>query len=123
MITFETKKAAPPSGRDVAPPPPAEESAWRVLPLGGLFDLLYLDASGRTTTRRVRAIEAKVGPGKLLLGGIDQALGEYRGFRADRILALSDTETGERVERNVLDWLLLRAEREAKARRRRAAAA
>jgi hypothetical protein len=59
----------------------------------------------------------KVGPGKTLLGGIDQTTDAYRGFRADRIEYLVDRETGEIIRRNVLDWLLERAARQEKARR------
>ena len=58
-----------------------------------------------------------MGPGKTLLGGIDQTTEAYRGFRADRIAYLVDRETGEMVRRNVLDWLLKRAARQEKARR------
>jgi hypothetical protein len=66
----------------------------------------------------VIARELKVGPGKTLLGGIDMADDGYRGFRADRIEYLVDAETGEVIRRNVIDWLLKRAEQQEKERRR-----
>ena len=56
-----------------------------------------------------------MGPGKTLLKAIDMGHDGYRGFRADRIARIVDAETGETIERNVLDWLMGRAEREAKA--------
>ncbi|MFL5121998.1 MAG: hypothetical protein ACJ8C8_16240 [Microvirga sp.] len=90
---------------------------WRTLPLEGAYELFYCDEAGHTSRRRLFARELKVGPGKTLLGGIDQATEAYRGFRADRIEYLMDGETGETVRRNVLDWLLKRAARQEKARR------
>ena len=94
---------------------------WRALPLEGAFDLLYRDEAGRFSRRRVVARELKVGLGKILLGGLDPAVEGYRGFRADRIERLVDAGTGEVVQRNVIDWLLKRAERQARERRRAAA--
>jgi predicted DNA-binding transcriptional regulator YafY len=94
--------------------------AWRVVPLEGAYELTYCDQAGNPSTRRVIARELKIGPGKTLLGGIDMANDHYRGFRADRIESLVDGETGEIVCRNVLDWLLKRALRKGKERRRAA---
>jgi predicted DNA-binding transcriptional regulator YafY len=91
-----------------------------VLPLDGAYELAYCDEAGTPSRRRVIARELKVGPGKTLLGGIDMANDHYRGFRADRIASLVDGETGETVCRNVLDWLLKRAMRKDKERRRAA---
>ncbi len=91
--------------------------AWRVLPLEGAYELFYCDALGNVSRRRLFARELKVGPGKTLLGGIDQTTDAYRGFRADRIEYLVDGETGEVVRRNVLDWLLKRAARQERARK------
>lgn len=99
-----------------------DEGAWRVLPLEGIFEFSYLDANGRPSLRRVSALELKVGPGKLLLGGIDRDLGVYRGFRVDRIHTLKSVESGEVVSRNILDWLLGRATALGRARSRAAAA-
>jgi hypothetical protein len=42
----------------------------------------------------------------------------YRGFRVDRILRLEDAETGFVVEHNILDWLMKRAERQAREHRK-----
>lgn len=98
---------------------PAEAGAWRILPLTGTFTLSYVDAGGAASLRRVSAQELKIGPGKLLLGGIDGASGDYRGFRADRIRLIADDTTGQTIDRNVVDWLLARAEREARDARRR----
>lgn len=95
----------------------AERGAWRIVPLEGAYELFYCDEFGNASRRRLYARELKVGPGKTLLGGIDQTTDAYRGFRADRIEYLVDGETGEIVRRNVLDWLLKRASRQEKARR------
>jgi predicted DNA-binding transcriptional regulator YafY len=81
----------------------AAPDAWRALPLSGLFEIVYRDVSGAFTVRRVAAQELKVGPGKTILGGQDDRSGGYRGFRADRIEHIRDLETGEAVERNVID--------------------
>ena len=100
---------------------PNDESApgaWRTLPLEGAYELSYCDEAGNPSLRRVMARELKVGPGKTLLGGIDMADDGYRGFRADRIEYLVDGETGEVIRRNLIDWLLKRAERQDKERRR-----
>ena len=87
------------------------------MPLEGAYDLFYCDGAGNASRRRLHARELKVGPGKTLLGGIDQATDAYRGFRADRIEYLVDGGTGELVRRNVLDWLLKQADRQEKARK------
>ena len=104
------------------PPAAAPEGAdgWRVLPLEGAYELSYCDEAGNPSRRRVIARELKIGPGKTLLGGIDMESDHYRGFRADRIESLVDGESGEIVYRNVLDWLLKRATRRGKERRRAA---
>jgi hypothetical protein len=47
----------------------------------------------------------------------------YRGFRADRIERIVDAETGRVVDRNILDWLIKRAEQQAKERKKAAKAA
>ena len=87
-----------------------QEGAWRVLPLEGAFEIAYEDGRGSRSIRRLFARELKVGPGKTLLGGVDRDRDGYRGFRADRIRRLTDPESGERIERNVVDWLIRRAE-------------
>ena len=79
-------------------------------PLEGALELHYRDVAGNPSRRRVLARELKVGPGKTLLGGIDMAADGYRGFRADRIDYVIDAETGQTIDRNVLDWLINRAE-------------
>lgn len=94
-----------------------------MLPLEGRFEIAYADAGGRPSLRRIAAAELKVGPGKLLLGGVDADLDAYRGFRVDRIRSLKAVETGEVVSRNIVDWLLGGAERLARDRRRAEAAA
>lgn len=95
------------------------EGAWHVYPFEGALELDYVDQAGNPSRRWVLARELKVGPGKMLLGGIDILADDgYRGFRVDRIVRLEDAETGIVVERNILDWLMKRAERQAKARRR-----
>ena len=77
-----------------------------------------MDQAGNATRRWVLARELKVGPGKMLLGGIDILTEDgYRGFRVDRIQRLEDAETGLVVEHNILDWLMKLAERQAKARK------
>jgi predicted DNA-binding transcriptional regulator YafY len=96
------------------------EVAWRVYPLDGALELRYRNAAGRPSRRRIIARELKLGPGKTLLGGIDTADDGYRGFRADRIDAIVDAETGLRIDRNVLDWLIGRAVAQEKERRRAA---
>ncbi len=98
------------------------EGNWHVYPFDGALELDYVDQAGNASRRWVLARELKVGPGKMLLGGID-ILSEdsYRGFRVDRIQRLEDAETGLVVEHNILDWLMRRAERQAKARRKAAA--
>lgn len=103
--------------------PPAfverQDGAWRVLPIEGRFELVYEDGNGAWSVRRLQARELKIGPGRVLVCGTDRDRDGYRGFRADRIHRLTDRDTGERVEHNILDWLTRRAEA---ARRARAAA-
>lgn len=95
------------------------EGQWHVYPLEGALELDYVDQAGNASRRWVIVRELKVGPGKMLLGGIDLMADDgYRGFRVDRIVRLEDAETGLVVEHNILDWLMTRAERQAKARRR-----
>jgi predicted DNA-binding transcriptional regulator YafY len=84
----------------------------------GALELHYRDRAGNPSTRRIIVRELKVGPGKTLLGGIDMADDGYRGFRADRIDRIVDAETGQVIDRNILDWLLATAERQAKERRK-----
>jgi hypothetical protein len=97
------------------------EGNWHVYPLEAALELDYVDQAGNATRRWVLARELKVGPGKMLLGGIDILLDEgYRGFRVDRIHRLEDAETGFVVEHNILDWLMKLAERQARARRKAA---
>ncbi|MGU3465908.1 hypothetical protein ACLBXO_13735 [Methylobacterium sp. C33D] len=114
--------------------PGREPAGWRTLPLEGRFDLVYEDAAGAWSSRSIDARELRLGPGRTLLGGIDARRGGYRGFRVDRIRRLVDGATGERVETGILDRLLGRAEaqrradalrirRQARARRKAAAAA
>jgi predicted DNA-binding transcriptional regulator YafY len=98
------------------------EGAWRVYPMEGALELHYCDQAGNPSTRRIIARELKIGPGKTLLGGIDMADDGYRGFRADRIERVVDAETGETIDRNILDWLIRRAEQQAKERRKAARA-
>ncbi|MFE1602345.1 hypothetical protein [Methylobacterium sp. ID0610] len=88
-----------------------QDGAWRVLPIEGRFELVYEDGKGAWTVRHLAAHELKIGPGKVLVGGTDRDRDAYRGFRADRIHRLTDRDSGERVERNILDWLVRRAER------------
>jgi hypothetical protein len=100
------------------------EGNWHVYPLEGALELDYVDQAGNATRRWVLARELKVGPGKMLLGGIDILTEDgYRGFRVDRIQRLEDAETGLVVEHNILDWLMKRAEWQAKARRKHLARA
>lgn len=96
-----------------------QDGAWRVLPIEGRFALVYEDGNGAWSVRHLAAHELKIGPGRVLVGGTDQHRGGYRCFRADRVRRLSDRDTGERIERNILDWLTRRAEA---TRRNRAAA-
>ena len=78
------------------------EGNWHVFPLEAALELDYVDQAGNATRRWVLARELKVGPGKMLLGGIDILLDDgYRGFRVDRIQRLEDAETGFVVEHNI----------------------
>jgi hypothetical protein len=97
-----------------------QEGAWHVYPLEGAMQLAYRDVAGNPSLRRILARELKVGPGKVLLGGIDAGDDGYRGFRADRIDLLVDGETGRTVDRNILDWLVNRALQQARRRRKAA---
>ena len=99
------------------------EGAWRVYPLEGALELHYIDQAGNPSRRWVIARELKVGPGKTLLGGIDMSDDGYRGFRADRIERIVDAKTGRVIGRNILDWLIKRAEQQAKERRKAARSA
>ena len=101
-----------------APPQAAErrEGAWQVLPLEGVFEIVYEDGRGAWSTRILDARELKLGPGRTLLGGIDRDRGLYRGLRADRIRRLSEPAGSVRIETGILDWLLARAERQRRAR-------
>jgi hypothetical protein len=103
------------------PRPPA--AGWRTLPLSGAFEVVYRDGRGLWSIRRLAAHELRLGPGKALLGGTDRDRDGYRGLRADRIRRLTDRATGERVEADVLDWLLARAARTAREARRETRAA
>ncbi|WP_147282382.1 hypothetical protein [Microvirga subterranea] len=94
------------------------EGNWHVYPLEAALELDYVDQAGNPSRRWVIVRELKVGPGKMLLGGIDLSDDGYRGFRVDRIERLEDAETGLVVDRNILDWLVKRAERQAKERRK-----
>jgi len=96
----------------------AKDGAWRLLPLDGVFEFAYRDEAGNSSVRRLSGVELKIGPGKLLLGGIDARLEAYRGFRVDRIHSLKAMESGEVVTRNILDWLMDRAHRQERARTR-----
>ncbi|HEY8565388.1 MAG TPA: hypothetical protein VIL65_07805 [Beijerinckiaceae bacterium] len=110
-----------PTTHDTAPARPVverDEGSWRVYPMEGAFQLAYTDVGGNPSTRRIIVRELKVGPGKTLLGGIDMSDDGYRGFRADRIERLIDAETGDVVDRNILDWLIKRAEAQARERRK-----
>lgn len=100
-----------------------QEGAWRVLPIEGRFELVYEDGNGAWSVRRLQAHELKIGPGRVLVGGTDRDRDGYRGFRADRIHRLTDRDTGERVERNILDWLTRRAEGTRRARAKASAGA
>jgi hypothetical protein len=95
-----------------------QEGAWHVYPLEGAMQLAYRDVAGNPSLRRILARELKVGPGKVLLGGIDATDDGYRGFRADRIDLLVDAESGQTVDRNILDWLVKRAVQQSKQRRK-----
>ena len=95
-----------------------DHGAWRIFPMEGAFELAYCDEAGNPSTRYVIVRELKVGPGKTLLGGIDMADDGYRGFRADRIQRIVDAETGQTIDRNILDWLIKRASDQAKERRK-----
>lgn len=99
------------------------EGAWRVYPLEGALELHDIDQAGNPSRRWVIARELKVGPGKTLLGGIDMSDDGYRGFRADRIERIVDAKTGRVIGRNILDWLIKRAEQQAKERRKAARSA
>jgi len=101
---------------------PRDEGAWRVFPLEGALEIRYHDVAGNPSRRRVIARELKVGPGKTLLGGIDIADDGYRGFRADRIDWIIDADTGQVIDRNIIDWLIRRAQAQDKERRRAARA-
>jgi predicted DNA-binding transcriptional regulator YafY len=94
------------------------EGHWHVYPFEAALELDYVDQAGNQSRRWVIVRELKVGPGKMLLGGIDMADDGYRGFRVDRIERLEDAETGLVVDRNILDWLMKRAERQSKERRK-----
>jgi hypothetical protein len=116
MTTFATSLLRPARN---APVEERVEGAWHVYPLEGALELDYVDQAGNASRRWVLARELKVGPGKMLLGGIDILSDDgYRGFRVDRIQRLEDAETGLVVEYNILDWLMKLAERQAKARRK-----
>ncbi|AMB46050.1 MULTISPECIES: hypothetical protein [Methylobacteriaceae] len=109
-----------PSSRSRRAPAPASDggvrSVWRTLPLEGRFEVVYEDARGAWTTRTLDARELRLGPGRTLLGGIDRAHGLYRGLRADRIRRLTEPASGTRIETGILDWLLVHAEAQRKAR-------
>jgi hypothetical protein len=118
VTTFATSLLKPARN---APVEERIEGNWHVYPLEAALELDYVDQAGNATRRWVLARELKVGPGKMLLGGIDILLDEgYRGFRVDRIQRLEDAETGFVVEHNILDWLMKLAERQARARRKAA---
>jgi predicted DNA-binding transcriptional regulator YafY len=115
MLHMSSSNDRNPEGRATAE---RTEGAWRVYPMEGALELRYCDQFGNPSVRRILARELKVGPGKTLLGGIDMADDGYRGFRADRIDAIVDAETGLVIDRNILDWLIKRAETQAKERRK-----
>jgi len=94
-----------------------EPGGWRIVACEGTYLLSYEDAQGVPSMRCLEARELRIGPGRLLLGGIDHDSQAYRGFRADRIRSLYHVETGEWVERNVVDWLMKLAKSSARPRR------
>jgi predicted DNA-binding transcriptional regulator YafY len=115
VITHATSLLKPATN---APAEERIEGAWHVYPFDGALEIDYVDQAGNPSRRWVVARELKVGPGKMILGGIDLADDGYRGFRVDRIERLEDAETGVEIDHNILDWLMKRAERQAKARRK-----
>ncbi len=117
-VETETSATAAAARSEDARSEARHEGAWRVYPLEGALELAYQDAAGNPSVRRVILRELKVGPGKTLLGGIDMADDGYRGFRADRIARVVDAETGRVVDRNILDWLIKRAEAHERALRK-----
>jgi len=122
MVSLDTLQGAPAGTPQRADAQERREGAWLVYPLEGALELYYRDVAGNPSRRHIIARELKVGPGKTLLGGIDMADDGYRGFRADRIVRIVDAETGRTIDRNILDWLIKRAERQASERRKAARA-
>lgn len=119
---FSGPEPVPSAGAEprTAPALERQEGAWRVLPLEGSLEIVYEDRSGAWSVRRLAPQELRIGPGKVLIGAVDRERDGYRGFRADRVHRLTDLATGERVERNLVDWLIARAERTLRERRREA---
>ena len=101
---MKTERFSPLAARD-SRQVPAPATAWRILPVSGIFDIVYEDKTGAWFSRTLEARELKLGPGRTLLGGIDLARGLYRGLRVDRIRRLTDHATGERIETGILDRL------------------
>lgn len=95
-----------------------ERAGWLSRPLDGVFEIVYRDEGGRYSVRELHAYELKLGLGKALLGGRVGGSGAYRGFRVDRIVRLTDLDTGEAVEANLIDWLIARQSYQAKQARR-----
>lgn len=112
-----------PVGASVRPVVERREGDWHVLPIEGIFEIVYEDSRSAWSTRLMEARELKLGPGRTLVGGLDRERGLYRGLRADRIRRLVDPESGTRLEAGVLDWLLERAERQKRERAARDRAA
>jgi predicted DNA-binding transcriptional regulator YafY len=86
------------------------EAGWMVFPVPGDFSIIYRDVKDDTTTRHLHDCELKIGPGRTLLVGKDEIRdNDYRGFRADRMIALTDEKTGETVTHSITDYLFARA--------------
>ena len=110
-----------PTPRERAADPDEERlGSWRAFKMEGALELQYRDKAGNPSTRRIIVRELRIGPGKTLLGGIDMANDGYRGFRADRIDRIVDAETGQVIDRNILDWLIGTAARQRRGRRKEA---
>jgi predicted DNA-binding transcriptional regulator YafY len=86
------------------------ENGWVVLPVPGEFAIVYKDVKDDVTTRHIHECELKIGLGRTLLVGRDEIReGNYRGFRADRMIALTDETTGETITHSITDYLFARA--------------
>lgn len=93
-----------------APPPAPIRLPNQKIPYFGALDIEYTDAEGDVSERYLEARSVEVRKGLVYLWAYCEQRQAIRCFRADRISALTDGETGEVADpANIAGWLLEQA--------------